>query len=191
MNSPPARRGSLFTGAPARRGVLEGGGAPRLVAGGAYLFRQRGDRHFLAGPLDARAGWLRVGPPVGPLLGRLVVVVLLVALGAAAQASGGVEISGGGGSGTHDCNFSWFISEAIRGRSLNSKAPRRLSSGSVPEFLSFRHPCRSFLEQLPVRADHPVGAFDATPGEPALQHHDQQVDQVQRAHHRRSPRPFG
>src|SRR5258708_26331329 len=128
MNSPPARRGSLFTGAPAPRAVLDGGRAPRLVAGGAHLFRQRGDTHFLARPLDARARWLRVGPPVGPLLRRLVVVVLLVALGAAAPASRGADVSGGGGSGTHDCNFSWFISEAIRGRSLNSKAPRRLSS---------------------------------------------------------------
>src|SRR5258708_2226333 len=108
MNSPPARRGSLFTGAPAPRAVLDGGRAPRLVAGGAHLFRQRGNTHFLARPLDARARWLRVGPPVGPLLGRLVVVVLLVALGAAAQASGGVEISGGGGSGIHD-----FISPSV------------------------------------------------------------------------------
>src|SRR5260221_13041002 len=132
MKSPPARRASLFTGAPAPRAVLHGGRAPRLVAGGGHLFRQHGNAHFLPRPLDARALRMCRGPLLTLSLGWLVVVVLLVALGAAPQASRGVEISGGGGSGTHDCNFSWFISAAIRGRCQYSTCCATLVFGLRP-----------------------------------------------------------
>src|SRR4051812_49093394 len=102
---PPDRRGSVFrgfTGTPATGAVLDGRRAPRpLLLRLLPYFGQRGDSHFLARTLDAR-----------PLIARapslacgLFVVVLLLALGFAAQASRGVQVSGGGGSGTHGSNL--------------------------------------------------------------------------------------
>src|SRR5712692_10424095 len=103
---PPARRGSLltgFTGAPATRAVLDGRRAPRPLLRLLADFGQRGNAHFHAGALDARAFGPRprglrhgsLGVIRGLIPVRLIGVVLLLALAAAAQASRGVEISGG------------------------------------------------------------------------------------------------
>src|SRR5437773_10589137 len=101
---PPLRPGSLFTGAPAPRAVLDGRRAPRPLLLLLLRLGQRGCPQFPARTLDARPRGLRRAS-FGVLRGRLVIVVLLLALGAAAQASRGVQVSGGGGSGTHGSNL--------------------------------------------------------------------------------------
>src|SRR6266487_6248829 len=102
MKTPPARPALLFTGAPAPGAVLDDRRAPRFFWGNALLpfLGQRGDAHFPARPLDARTRGLR-GRSLGMIRLRLLDVLLLLALGAAAQASRGVQVSGGSGSGTH------------------------------------------------------------------------------------------
>src|SRR5438105_1472930 len=101
--TPPERRARLLTrlfgGPPASGAVLDGRRATHLgLWSGLLRRRQRRDSYLAARTIDpqlSRGGFL----PLGVL--AMLVVALLVALRAAAQASRGVEVPGGSGGGTH------------------------------------------------------------------------------------------
>src|SRR4051812_35754001 len=114
MKMPPLRLLVMLLGPPAPRAVLDDGRA----AGRAWLAlvlarRHRGDAYRLLDPrpFDARAlrPWrLALG------LSRRRLLALLVALRPAAQATRSVEVSGGGGGGTHGIDVLFFSRSASR-----------------------------------------------------------------------------
>src|SRR5205085_8727667 len=95
---------------------------------------QRGDAHFPARPLDARALDARTldartrglrGGSLGMIRLRLVGMLLLLALGAAAQASRGVQVSGGSGGGTHgSIPFTWASKPIVSRAASSTRSPR-------------------------------------------------------------------
>src|SRR5881409_2525287 len=151
MKTPPARPGLLFTGAPAPRAVLDDRRAPRLLLRLLSDFGQRGDAHFLARPLDARTRGL------GGFFNRLIGVLLLLALGAAAQASRGVQVSGGSGAGTHDCvPFTWASRPSASRAASSTRSPRgrrdRCAGGRASDAAPRRADGRASARRSPARA---------------------------------------
>src|SRR2546428_13993283 len=153
MKTPPARPGLLFTGAPAPRAVLDDRRTPRPLPLLRLLpdFGQRGDAHFLARPLDARTRGL------GGFFNRLIGVLLLLALGAAAQASRGVQVSGGGGGGTHDCvPFTWASRPSASRAASSTRSPRgrrdRCAGGRASDAAPRRADRRASARRSPARA---------------------------------------
>src|SRR3989442_10230408 len=154
MKTPPERAALLFTGAPAPRAVLDDWRAPRFLWGNALLpfLGQCSDAHFPARPLDARTRGL------GGFFNRLVVgMVLLLALGAAAQASRGVQVSGSGSSGTHgSIPFTWASRPSASRAASSTRSPRgrcdRCTGGRASDAAPRRAERRAAPHPSPARA---------------------------------------